>query len=113
MKVAVFGLGEAGSLISADLAAAGVEARGYDPADVADPEGVQPDRSSCRRRCSDWPDRRSGRHAERRLHEMQAAADLLTELCIEPLLARATVGNLQSVPEQGIPKLPSVTLNNG
>jgi len=40
MKVAVFGLGEAGSLISADIAAAGIMTSGYDPAGVRDPEGV-------------------------------------------------------------------------
>ena len=38
--VAVFGLGEAGSLIAADLAAAGVPVTGYDPAPVPDPRGV-------------------------------------------------------------------------
>lgn len=41
MRVTVFGLGEAGSLIAADLAAGGVEVDGYDPADVATPEGVR------------------------------------------------------------------------
>ncbi len=40
MKIAVFGLGEAGSLISADLAAAGAFVTGYDPAKVATPEAV-------------------------------------------------------------------------
>jgi 3-hydroxyisobutyrate dehydrogenase-like beta-hydroxyacid dehydrogenase len=40
-NVAVFGLGEAGSLVAADLAAAGARVRGYDPADVADPAGVE------------------------------------------------------------------------
>lgn len=40
MKIGVFGLGEAGSLISADIAAAGVETTGYDPADVDTPEKV-------------------------------------------------------------------------
>lgn len=39
-RVAVFGLGEAGSVIAADLAAAGVEVHGYDPAPVATPDGV-------------------------------------------------------------------------
>ena len=34
MRVTVFGLGEAGSLIAADLAKAGAEVHGYDPADV-------------------------------------------------------------------------------
>lgn len=40
MRFAVFGLGEAGSLIAADLAATGAEVHGYDPADVATPYGV-------------------------------------------------------------------------
>ena len=40
MIVAVLGLGEAGSRISADLAREGVEVRGYDPADVVTPAGV-------------------------------------------------------------------------
>lgn len=39
--VAVFGLGEAGSLISADLAAAGASVNGFDPAAVPTPDGVQ------------------------------------------------------------------------
>lgn len=38
--VTVFGLGEAGSLIAADLAAAGATVYGYDPADVPTPRGV-------------------------------------------------------------------------
>ncbi|HEX2782022.1 MAG TPA: DUF1932 domain-containing protein [Ilumatobacteraceae bacterium] len=45
--IAVFGLGEAGSRIATDLAAAGAEVRGYDPAAVPTPAGVhrteQPD----------------------------------------------------------------------
>ena len=40
MKIGVFGLGEAGSLIAADLAAAGQEVTGFDPADVETPAGV-------------------------------------------------------------------------
>lgn len=40
MRVTVFGLGEAGSLIAADLAEAGSDVHGYDPADVPTPEGV-------------------------------------------------------------------------
>lgn len=40
MRIAVFGLGEAGSLIAADLAAAGADVRGFDPADVPTPPGV-------------------------------------------------------------------------
>lgn len=39
--VAVLGLGEAGSRLAADLAAAGVEVRGFDPATVSAPEGVE------------------------------------------------------------------------
>jgi 3-hydroxyisobutyrate dehydrogenase-like beta-hydroxyacid dehydrogenase len=39
-QVCVFGLGEAGSLIAGDLASAGVEVHGYDPAEVATPAGV-------------------------------------------------------------------------
>ena len=40
MKIGIFGLGEAGSLISADIAAAGVITVAYDPADVKTPKGV-------------------------------------------------------------------------
>jgi 3-hydroxyisobutyrate dehydrogenase-like beta-hydroxyacid dehydrogenase len=39
-RMCVFGLGEAGSLIAADLAAAGVAVQGYDPAPVPTPAGV-------------------------------------------------------------------------
>ncbi len=39
-RITVFGFGEAGSLIAADLASAGVEVHGFDPADVATPPGV-------------------------------------------------------------------------
>ena len=41
LTVTVFGLGEAGSLISADLAAAGASVKGFDPAAVPTPDGVQ------------------------------------------------------------------------
>lgn len=41
LRVAVFGLGEAGSAIAADLVAAGADVRGYDPADVAVVDGVR------------------------------------------------------------------------
>lgn len=40
MRVTVFGLGEAGSLIAADLAETGAEVHGYDPADVDTPDDV-------------------------------------------------------------------------
>jgi 3-hydroxyisobutyrate dehydrogenase-like beta-hydroxyacid dehydrogenase len=39
-RITVFGLGEAGSVIAADLAKAGSEVHGYDPAPVPTPEGV-------------------------------------------------------------------------
>jgi len=41
LKVTVFGLGEAGSLISADLAESGAKVTGFDPADVTTPDGVR------------------------------------------------------------------------
>ena len=40
MRITVFGLGEAGSLIAAELAGAGVEVHGFDPADVPTPPGI-------------------------------------------------------------------------
>ena len=40
MRITVFGMGEAGSLIAADLAAAGADVHGYDPAPVATPPQV-------------------------------------------------------------------------
>jgi 3-hydroxyisobutyrate dehydrogenase-like beta-hydroxyacid dehydrogenase len=40
MKIGIFGLGEAGSLIAADLVAEGVQIMAYDPADVQTPAGV-------------------------------------------------------------------------
>ncbi|HEX6420331.1 MAG TPA: NAD(P)-binding domain-containing protein, partial [Acidimicrobiales bacterium] len=39
-RACVFGMGEAGSLIAADLAVAGVDVHGYDPAGVPTPAGV-------------------------------------------------------------------------
>ncbi len=41
VRIALLGLGEAGSEIARDLVAAGADVRGYDPA-VAPPDGVQP-----------------------------------------------------------------------
>jgi 3-hydroxyisobutyrate dehydrogenase-like beta-hydroxyacid dehydrogenase len=41
VRVAVLGLGEAGSLIAADLVAAGADVRGFDP-EVTPPAGVEP-----------------------------------------------------------------------
>jgi 3-hydroxyisobutyrate dehydrogenase-like beta-hydroxyacid dehydrogenase len=45
-------------------------------------------------------------HAVRRLHEMEAAADLLTDLGIDPVMTRSTVESLRRVPTEGLPKLP-------
>ena len=39
--IAIIGLGEAGSAIAADLAAAGVMVRGFDPAPAELPAGVE------------------------------------------------------------------------
>lgn len=41
MRVAVLGLGEAGSLMASDLAEAGAEVHGYDPAEIPTPPGVR------------------------------------------------------------------------
>lgn len=48
----------------------------------------------------------TGTHAVRRLHEMEACADLLTELGVDPVMTRATVENLRRVPDDGLPELP-------
>lgn len=40
MKIGVFGLGEAGSLIATDLALAGHEVHAFDPANIPTPQGV-------------------------------------------------------------------------
>ena len=45
-------------------------------------------------------------HAVRRLHEMEAAAELLTDLGVDPVMTRATVESLRRVPTDGLPKLP-------
>lgn len=46
LRIAIFGLGEAGSSIASDLAAAGAEVAGYDPADVPTPAKVSRHTSS-------------------------------------------------------------------
>ena len=45
-------------------------------------------------------------HSERRLAEMQAAAELLESLGIEPTMTRATVESLRRMPAEGLPELP-------
>ena len=50
--------------------------------------------------------RGTGIHAKRRLHEMEAAAALLTDLGVEPTMTSATVENLKRVPDDGLPEIP-------
>ena len=45
-------------------------------------------------------------HAVRRLHEMEAAAELLADLGVDPVMTRATVEHLRRVPTEGLPRLP-------
>jgi 3-hydroxyisobutyrate dehydrogenase-like beta-hydroxyacid dehydrogenase len=49
----------------------------------------------------------TGRHAARRVHEMEAAAELLAELGVEPIMTRATAARLHSV-EAGASAVPSL-----
>lgn len=48
----------------------------------------------------------TGVHHERRLHEMEAAAELLASLGIDPVMTRSTVEHLARTPVDGIPELP-------
>jgi 3-hydroxyisobutyrate dehydrogenase-like beta-hydroxyacid dehydrogenase len=50
----------------------------------------------------------TGRHAARRVHEMEAAAELLAELGVEPLMTSATATRLRLVAagESAVPSLP-------
>jgi len=52
--------------------------------------------------------RGTGIHAERRFHEMEASAQQLTELGVEPLMTRSTVANLEKVKSAGVPEVPSI-----
>ena len=47
-------------------------------------------------------------HAERRLHEMEAAAGLLRELGIEPVMTDSTVKNLAKLMSEGSPAIPVI-----
>lgn len=47
-------------------------------------------------------------HAERRLHEMEASASLLSEFAVEPLMTESTVRLLKKVLEQGLPYIPAL-----
>jgi 3-hydroxyisobutyrate dehydrogenase-like beta-hydroxyacid dehydrogenase len=50
----------------------------------------------------------TGRHAARRVHEMEAAAELLTELGVEPTMTSATTAQLRRVAADrtAVPTLP-------
>ncbi len=50
----------------------------------------------------------TGRHAARRVHEMEAAAELLAELGVEPIMTNATAAQLRSVAADAaaVPSLP-------
>lgn len=45
-------------------------------------------------------------HATRRRHEMEAAASLLEQLGVEPIMTRATAETLDRLPYAGVPALP-------
>jgi 3-hydroxyisobutyrate dehydrogenase-like beta-hydroxyacid dehydrogenase len=47
-------------------------------------------------------------HAHRRLHEMQAAVELLTELAVDPVVTRATVSHLRRLTDDptDLPQIP-------
>jgi hypothetical protein len=45
-------------------------------------------------------------HAVRRLHEMEAAAELLADLGVDPVMTRSTIESLRRVPTDGLPRLP-------
>ena len=48
----------------------------------------------------------TGPHAVRRLHEMEAAAELLADVGVDPLMTRSTVESLRRIPIDGLPRLP-------
>ncbi len=50
--------------------------------------------------------RGTARHAERRLHEMEASVALLEELGVDPVMTRSTVERLRRVFEEGVPEPP-------
>ena len=47
----------------------------------------------------------TGRHAVRRLHEMEAAAELLADLGVDPVMTAATVESLRRIPTEGVPHI--------
>ena len=53
--------------------------------------------------------RGTGVHAQRRVHEMEASAALLSSLGVEPLMTRATVEALRQAAHHGVPDVPAQT----
>ena len=49
-------------------------------------------------------------HAKRRLHEMEASAQLLQDLGVDPVMTEGTVKNLRRVMELGLPAIPASRL---
>ncbi len=47
-------------------------------------------------------------HAERRFHEMEASAQQLIELNIEPLMTQSTVSSLAKIKRMGVPAVPKL-----
>ena len=48
----------------------------------------------------------TGVHARRRVHEMEASAELLASLGVEPLMTQATVASLLRAERDGVPAIP-------
>lgn len=52
--------------------------------------------------------RGTGKHAARRLHEMEACAAMLEDLDVDPVLTRATVDSLRRILDDGVPQIPVI-----
>lgn len=50
----------------------------------------------------------TGIHAERRFHEMEASAQQLAELGVEPIMTRSTVASLDKAKRLGVPVVPKI-----
>ncbi len=50
--------------------------------------------------------RGTGVHAQRRVHEMEASAALLSSLGVEPVMTRATIEALRQAARHGVPEVP-------
>ena len=116
VRIAILGLGEAGSEICRDLVAAGARVRAYDPAVSSVPAGADPatDEADAARDADivlsvnsaqdaaealrhGLPGLRAGavwavKHAERRSQEMAAACELLAALGVPSLVTAASYG---------------------